>query len=167
MILKRKTATPTPFRAQFGTKPSGYIERDDLKNQLTRALDDDNSEWNSTLITGASGSGKTSFLIDFYEELQYEDDIIPIYLSNVDNQNDLPDGLLFALCETIGHSRLNFKHLQLKAGFFSVQMDSNDEFAGNFSQVTSNILRHLNIKRDVLNHHKLVVIIDEAQAKFD
>jgi len=68
-----------PFNPSFGKRPIHFYGRQEITRSIITSLDDMNSPWRTTLITGIRGSGKTALLSDIRINLN-EQDVIAIYI---------------------------------------------------------------------------------------
>jgi len=68
-----------PFNPSFGKRPIHFYGRQDITRSVISSVDDINSPWRTTLITGVRGSGKTALLSDIRNKL-YSRDMIALYV---------------------------------------------------------------------------------------
>jgi len=68
-----------PFNPSFGKRPNHFYGRQEITRSIVTSLDDMNSPWRTTLITGIRGSGKTALLSDIRINLDKQD-VIAIYI---------------------------------------------------------------------------------------
>ncbi|SEM46104.1 ATPase [Ligilactobacillus sp. WC1T17] len=70
-----------PFNPSFGKVPPIFLDRNRLVQELAEDLENTNSPYQTTLIYGLRGSGKTSFLTDVGKKLGQDDFWIVINLA--------------------------------------------------------------------------------------
>ena len=80
-----------PFNPSFGKRPSHFFGRQDITRSIVSAIDDENSPWRTTLVTGIRGSGKTALLSDIRINLE-NSDAVAIYV--VPNESILENVLV-------------------------------------------------------------------------
>ena len=68
-----------PFNPSFGKRPAHFYGRQEITRTIVASLDDSNSPWRTTLITGVRGSGKTALLSDIRANLDGQD-VIALYI---------------------------------------------------------------------------------------
>lgn len=78
-----------PFNPSFGKVPNIFLDRNRLVHTVVNNLDDPNSPYQTTLVYGLRGVGKTSFLTDVSKEVTTKENWIVVNL--VSNQNMLAD----------------------------------------------------------------------------
>jgi len=68
-----------PFNPSFGKRPTHFYGRQEITRSIVTSLDDKNSPWRTTLITGLRGSGKTALLSDIRANLDGQN-VIALYI---------------------------------------------------------------------------------------
>ncbi|MCD7122072.1 hypothetical protein [Limosilactobacillus albertensis] len=88
-----------PFKPSFGTVPSVFLDRDSLSQRVITELNSDNSPFQTSLIYGQRGAGKTTLMTDVANELGKSSkwQVINLVLDD-----DLLDSLIAQLQEKIG-----------------------------------------------------------------
>ncbi|ERJ74557.1 ATP-binding protein [Streptococcus sobrinus] len=76
-----------PFDVGFGKVPKIFLDRSELVETTLKALKDENSLFQTSLVYGMRGSGKTSFMTEVSEKLAKDDKWLTIDLS-------ISDGLI-------------------------------------------------------------------------
>lgn len=61
---------PNPFNPSFGKVPPVFIDREQAVQTLTEGLADRNSPWQTTMICGVRGVGKTAVLAEICRRLE-------------------------------------------------------------------------------------------------
>lgn len=70
-----------PFNPSFGKVPPIFLDRDQQVAQVVEGLQNINSPFQTTLIYGIRGAGKTSFLTDVSKQIKQKDDWIVVNLA--------------------------------------------------------------------------------------
>lgn len=70
-----------PFDPGFGTLPDIYLDRDDEVKKVTESMCTRHSPYQTTLVYGMRGTGKTAFLTDVCQEVQGQDKRIVVNLA--------------------------------------------------------------------------------------
>ena len=65
-----------PYNPSFGLRPKRFLGRDLVINEIENTMEDVNSPWRSTLLTGVRGSGKTAILSDLQRRFKEKDAIV-------------------------------------------------------------------------------------------
>ena len=68
-----------PFNPSFGKRPIHFFGRHEITRSIILSVDDMDSPWRTTLITGVRGSGKTALLSDVRINLDRQD-VIALYV---------------------------------------------------------------------------------------
>lgn len=83
-----------PFNPSFGKVPTIFLDRSKLVDKVVKNLDDPNSPYQTTLIYGLRGVGKTSFLTDIGKSVAKKENWIVINLvPNQDMLTNLVEGI--------------------------------------------------------------------------
>ena len=109
-----------PFNPSFGTVPSIFLDRNSLSKRVVTELNNGNSPFQTSLIYGQRGAGKTTLMTDVANELSKDPhwQVIDLVLDD-----DLPESLLTQLREKLVNLKL-FKDLDLKTAFKEIQVDT-------------------------------------------
>jgi len=149
-----------PFNPSFGKRPERFIGREDITRSIISSIDDINSPWRTTLVTGVRGSGKTALLSNIRIKLD-NPDIITVYI--VPNEAIL-DSTLSQLYRQLPNSVSSalpaLKGISLNAGI-SVELKSDKkspEFTESFSY---RIMEMMDVYMKQGKH--VVFLIDETQ----
>jgi len=105
-----------PFNPSFGKRPTQFYGRQEITRSILASLDDMNSPWRTTLITGVRGSGKTSLLSDVRAKLD-DKNVIALYI--VPNEAIL-DSILVQLYrqlpKSVSSALPEFKNISINLG---------------------------------------------------
>ncbi|MDR2570597.1 MAG: ATP-binding protein [Oscillospiraceae bacterium] len=149
-----------PFNPSFGKRPVHYYGRQEITRSIIFAVDEVNSPWRTTLITGVRGSGKTALLSDVRANLDKRD-IISLYL--VPNEA-LLDSILSQLYrqipKSISDKMPEFSNFAINLGI-SVGFEKDNKMP-NFTETFSyQIIELLDVFKKLGKH--VVFLVDEAQ----
>ena len=154
------TEMTNPFNPSFGKRPTHFYGRQEITRAIIDAVDDENSPWRTTLITGIRGSGKTALLSDIKYHLDSKD-VISLYI--VPNEAML-DEILSQLYKQLPKSALSavpeFKNISLNLGV-SVAVEK-DKKRPHFTESFSHQIMEL-IDMHMKQNHHVVFLVDEAQ----
>ena len=149
-----------PFNPSFGKRPSQFFGRQEISRSIIDAVDDENSPWRTTLVTGVRGSGKTALLSDIRIRLD-RIDVVSLYV--VPNEAML-DSVLVQLYRQLPKSASNvlpeLKNISINLGV-SVGFEKSKEmpyFVETFSYQIMELMDAF-----MRNGKHIVFLIDEAQ----
>jgi len=149
-----------PFNPYFGKRPDIFIGRSEIKREFLNALNQPNSPWRSTIVTGVRGTGKTVLLSETSESLPKS----AIVLS-VSAEPGFLDNILAQL-----YNQLNSLQ-QAKRTISSLNLSVNENGLTMSKQTPAflNTFRNqLTTLMGAFNHEKLFVfLIDEVQKHTD
>ena len=148
-----------PFNPAFGSRPERFIGREDIAHEIILAVDDWNSPWRTTLITGIRGSGKTALLSDIEKKLS-EKQVVVVSLIPGD---DFLDNVLLHLYDAIPKSVIK-KLPQIKSIKSVIEVTFEQE--KDDKQAISNTFQHSVVKAmtELKKCGKRVIfLIDETQ----
>jgi len=105
-----------PFNPSFGKRPTHFYGRQEITRSIISSVDDKNSPWRTTLITGVRGSGKTALLSDI--RINHKNrDVIALYITP---NEAMLDGVLVQLYRQLPKSISNalpeFKNVSVNLG---------------------------------------------------
>jgi len=149
-----------PFNPSFGKRPTHFYGRQDITRTIITSLDDMNSPWRTTLITGVRGSGKTAQLSDIRANIDSRD-VIALYVVPHDAILDSVLVQLYRqLPKTVTSALPEFKNISVNLGV-SVGFERDVKkpyFAETFSY-------HIMELMDACMKHEkhIVFLVDEAQ----
>ena len=149
-----------PFNPSFGKRPTHFYGRQEITRSIISSVEDINSPWRTTLITGIRGSGKTALLSDIRKNMN-NNNIIVLYI--VPNDAIL-DSVLTQLYrqqpKTITGSAPELKSVSVNLGL-SVNLEKNmskpnftESFSYQIMEMIDNYMKH--------GKH-VTFLIDEAQ----
>lgn len=142
-----------PFNPSFGKMPSIFLDRSSLANQIITELDNINSPYQTSLIYGQRGSGKTTLMTDISTKLRKRADWIVINLV-------LDDDLLLSLVDQLQqHVRQIPQLADFKLDIFGLGMGASfkKQINSSFQVIFENLLNKL-----TQNHKKVLINIDEV-----
>lgn len=148
-----------PFNPAFGKVPQIYLDRDEQIQTVTDSLNNPNSPYQTSIIYGMRGVGKTSFLTDasrimaqkhnwIVVDLAMGKDMMTSLLGAIYNATD--DGFKKVL-ETI--KGINFSIMGVQFGFNSNQPTGGTQFV--FEEILKKLADH---------NRSLLITIDEVNA---
>ena len=155
-----------PFKPHFGSAPRDFVRREDFEKNIGEALDNPNSAWNSIILTGVRGSGKTSLLAGLKAALKKFDDIKTISLTTLDGTDNLTSSLVSELEMLNPDCDLAFNNIEVSlAGLVKFSL-GNRTREMTLQRLTMRLLDNLKINTQLNESNKLIILIDEAQASF-
>lgn len=147
-----------PFNPSFGKVPTIFLDRSKLVNTVVKNLDDPNSPYQTTLIYGLRGVGKTSFLTDIGKAVEKKEDWIVINLvPNQDMLTNLVEGIYNKSTPTI--KKLLSKIDAVTIAGFGVEMSTKTDN----NKITQFTLESVLEKLKSQNIH-LLVTLDEVSS---
>lgn len=148
-----------PFNPSFGKVPTIFLDRNKLVHTVVDNLNDPNSPYQTTLIYGLRGVGKTSFLTDVGKAIAEKDDWIVVNL--VPNQRmlaSLIEGIYKRSTPTL--KKLLSKIEEVKIAGVSLEIGGSKKTNQEVTQVTlESVLEKLKAQGI-----KLLVTIDEVSS---
>lgn len=149
-----------PFNPSFGKLPPIYIDRTAQTEELAAELKNPDSPYQTTLIYGQRGSGKTSFVSALCQELEKQKDFIILNIPSSGN-------ILLSYVQGIYNktSKAIQKTLDsldgISVSLFGVQFEYNkkDEGQVNYQLLLEKILKKLSEKKITV-----LAVIDEVKA---
>jgi type II secretory pathway predicted ATPase ExeA len=151
---------PNPFNPSFGKRPIHFLGRQEITRAIISSVDETNSPWRTTLITGVRGSGKTAMLSDIKINLDTRN-VVALYI--VPNEAIL-DSILVQLYrqlpKTISGALPKFKGSSINPGV-SVGFER-DKKAPYFTETFSyQVMELMGVYMKQGKH--IVFLVDEAQ----
>jgi len=149
-----------PFNPSFGKRPIHFYGRQDITRSVISSVDDKNSPWRTTLITGVRGSGKTALLSDIRNNLDSRDIIALYVVPNEAMLDSILTQLYRQLSKSIKGAIPEFKSISVNLGV-SVGLEK-DKKTPYFTETFS--YRIMELMDFYMKQDKHVVfLIDEAQ----
>lgn len=147
-----------PFNPSFGTVPSIFLDRDSLSHRVITELNSPNSPFQTSLIYGQRGAGKTTLMTDVANELDKDShwQVVNLVLDD-----DLLDSLIAQLQEKLVSLKL-FSEVDLKIEFKGIQLSTsmgNTNKDANFQTIFHHLLQKFTQKG--IN---ILITIDEVKA---
>jgi len=146
-----------PYNPSFGKRPERFLGRDTIAHEALTALDNENSPWRTTLVTGVRGSGKTALLSDIGDSASANGCIVISVTSEKFMLEDILSQLHTKTPKTIGRKLPKPSKVTIGA----LELDVNKSvpyFLNNFRYQITQMLEDL--KRKKL---KVLFLVDEAQ----
>ena len=153
-----------PFNPSFGKRPIHFYGREDITRSIITSLDDNNSPWRTTLITGVRGSGKTALLSDIRLNLDSLDVIVLYVVPNEAILDSVLVQLYRQLPKSLSSAMPEFKNISVNLGV-SVGFERDNKkpyFAETFSY---QIMELMDAYMKQGKH--IVFLVDEAQKHTD
>ncbi|MBC8743745.1 ATP-binding protein [Lactobacillus sp. Marseille-P7033] len=147
-----------PFNPSFGTVPSVFLDRNSLSQRVITELNNGNSPFQTSLIYGQRGAGKTTLMTDVANELSKSSNWQVV---NLVLDDDLLDSLIAQLREKLVTLKL-FSEVDLKIEFKGIQFNTsmgNDNKDANFQTIFHRLLQKFTQKG--IN---ILITIDEVKA---
>jgi len=152
-------ALSNPFNPSFGRVPPIFLDREDTVHKIVVGIENVNSPYQTTMIYGVRGSGKTAMMTDVCNSFAVRDEWI---VSNLSASIDIKGALIEDITRQIGLSakKLMRRLKGVKLSVPGVQVD----FRTVISEVT-----FTTVFREVLSDMKssgksLLIAIDEVSA---
>ena len=144
-----------PFNPSFGKMPSIFLKRGSLSQRIISELNRENSPFQTSLIYGQRGSGKTTLMSEIASKLEKNKDWIIIDLVL---DNDLLISLTNQLQEHLLKLKL-IKNLDIKMNFLGIDINASlaQNIDANFQQIFQTSLEKLTKKGK-----KVLINIDEV-----
>ncbi|WP_195921937.1 ATP-binding protein [Lactobacillus crispatus] len=144
-----------PFNPSFGKMPSVFLKRGSLTNRIITELNRENTPFQTSLIYGQRGSGKTTLMTEVAKKLSSNPKWIIVNLV-------LDEDLLTSLINQLNNSLISLnliKDFDLKLSFMGIGVEAsvNKQIIENFQIVFQNILAKLTKKG-----YKVLICIDEV-----
>jgi len=149
-----------PFNPSFGKRPTHFYGRQEITRSILSSVEDINSPWRTTLITGVRGSGKTSLLSDIRLSLNSPDVVTLYIVPNEAILDSILTQLFRQLPKSITKNIPTLKNLSVNLGV-SIGLEKDmkmPHFTETFSyQIMELIDAHMRLDKHI------VFLIDEAQ----
>lgn len=147
-----------PFNPSFGTVPSVFLDRDSLSTRVVAELNSENSPFQTSLIYGQRGAGKTTLMTDVANELSKDEhwQVVNLVLDD-----DLLDSLLAQLQERLLKLKI-FKDVDLKIQFKGIQVDT--RLGSTNTEANFQVLFHQFLERFTQKGIRVLITIDEIKA---
>ena len=149
-----------PFNPAFGKRPEHFFGREEIIRSITASVNDLNSPWRTTLITGVRGSGKTALLSDIRIKLDSPEIITVFVVPNDAILDSVLSQLYKQLPKTASGIIPELKSVSLNLGV-TVKMEREIK-SPNFTESFSyQIMEMMDVH---MKHDKHVVfLVDETQ----
>jgi len=149
-----------PFNPSFGRRPERFIGREEITRSIVSSVDDINSPWRTTLITGVRGSGKTALLSDIRIKLD-DPDVITLYVVPNDAILDsILSQLYRQLPKSVSDVMPEFKGISLNAGI-AVEFERDAKTPDFTESFSYRIMEMMDVYMKQNKH--IVFLVDETQ----
>lgn len=147
-----------PFNPSFGTVPSVFLDRNSLSKRIIAELNSRNSPFQTSLIYGQRGAGKTTLMTDVANELSNA----PHWqVVNLVLDDDILESLLAQLREKLVDLRI-FKDIDLKIAFRGIQLDT--KIGKTTNRANFQTAFHRLLEKFTQKDIKILITIDEVKA---
>lgn len=147
-----------PFNPSFGTVPSVFLDRNSLSKRIIAELNSRNSPFQTSLIYGQRGAGKTTLMTDVANELSNA----PHWqVVNLVLDDDILESLLAQLREKLVDLRI-FKDIDLKIAFRGIQLDT--KIGKTINRANFQTAFHRLLEKFTQKDIKILITIDEVKA---
>jgi AAA+ ATPase superfamily predicted ATPase len=147
-----------PFNPSFGKMPSIFLNRNSLTNRIIDELNRGNSPYQTSLIYGQRGSGKTTLMTNITNKLKNDPSWLVINLV-------LDEDLLVSLINQLQNCLISLKlsknlNLDLKLNLMGLGVEAsvNQQVEENFQLILESVLKKLTQKG-----YKVLLCIDEVK----
>jgi len=156
--MSRRQSQLSPFSPNFGRTPSVFIDRSQLVSEIILGLGDKNSPYQTTLISGIRGCGKTALMADICAIMKEKKDWIVADLTSGENLSESLLNLLYNN-STSDIRKLISRLDGIKVTAFGIQVEYSrgDQLGAGFRIILENILKTMKKKGK-----SLLVSIDEV-----
>lgn len=146
-----------PFNPSFGTVPSVFLDRNSLSKRIIAELNSRNSPFQTSLIYGQRGAGKTTLMTDVANELSNAPhwQVVNLVL------DDILESLLAQLREKLVDLRI-FKDIDLKIAFRGIQLDT--KIGKTTNRANFQTAFHRLLEKFTQKDIKILITIDEVKA---
>ena len=149
-----------PFNPSFGKRPLHFYGRHEITRSIISAVDDENSPWRTTLITGVRGSGKTALLSDIRANLDCRDVIALYVVPNEALLDNILAQLYRQLPKSISSTLPEFKSISVNIGV-TVDFEKNKKTPAFTESFPFQIMELMDACMKQEKH--IVFLVDEAQ----
>ncbi|KRL83153.1 hypothetical protein FC36_GL000716 [Ligilactobacillus equi DSM 15833 = JCM 10991] len=147
-----------PFSPSFGSVPDNFIDRQLLAQETIRKIQEGDKLYQTSLIYGQRGSGKTALMTEIAKALSQHADWLVV---NLILESDLILSILSQLQNQINQKKLTAK-LDLKVSFLGLELGTSlsaEKHSLDYQAILFNLLRDLK-KQGV----QVLITIDEIKA---
>jgi AAA+ ATPase superfamily predicted ATPase len=170
MAMRYRQGRKSPFKPSFGSRPDEFIGRNAEIMHLAEAVDDINSRYRSTLVTGLKGFGKTSLISNFTDDAKDEDDIFVVSTSADSETQSILDDIAEQVASLLPKSTFELAELNIGVKPLGGMKFTKciDEKGISYWRGLIDLFDRLNIKLDKEGEAEnlLLITVDEVQASF-
>ena len=149
-----------PFNPSFGKVPELFLDRKALVKKVTDGLENINSPYQTSLVYGLRGSGKTSFLTDISNLMQQKENWIVVNLALGSKLiPTLIDSIYKKATSTLKKALSRIENVKFSALGLQLEVHQNVQVSHNYQILLESILQKLKE-----NGISLLVTIDEVSS---
>lgn len=149
-----------PFNPSFGKVPPIYIDRSQQVEELMAELKNPDSPYQTSLVYGQRGSGKTSFISALCQELEKQKDFIVLNIPASENiLLSYVQGIYDKTSKSVQKTLDALDGISLSVFGIQVEYNKKDERQINYQLLLEKILRKLSEKKITV-----LAVIDEVKA---
>ncbi len=149
-----------PFNPSFGKVPPIYIDRTELIENLVEELKNPDSPYQTTLVYGQRGSGKTSFISALSHEIESNNDYIILNIPSTGNVlRSYVQGIYSKTSKAVQKTLDSLDGISVSIFGVQVEYNKKDNEQINYQLVLEKILKKLSEKNITV-----IVVIDEVKA---
>lgn len=149
-----------PFNPSFGKVPPIYIDRSQQVEELVSELKNSDSPYQTTLIYGQRGSGKTSFISALCQKIETQKDFIILNIPSSGNiLLSYVQGIYSKTSKTIQKTLDSLDGISLSVFGIQVEYNKKTEVQVNYQLLLEKILKKLSEKKITV-----LAVIDEVKA---
>ncbi|MCL2427117.1 MAG: ATP-binding protein [Oscillospiraceae bacterium] len=149
-----------PFNPAFGNRPIHFFGRQEITRSIISSVDEQNSPWRTTLITGVRGSGKTALLSDIRMSLNNRNIVVLYIVPNEAMLDSILAQLYRQLSKSISEAMPEFKDISVNLGI-KVGFEKNKKTPYFTETFSYQIMELMDACMKQQKH--VVFLIDEAQ----
>lgn len=149
-----------PFNPSFGKVPELFLDRKSLVQKVTDGLRNINSPYQTSLVYGIRGSGKTSFLTDISNLMQQKENWIVVNLALGSKLvPTLVDSIYQKATSTLKQALSRIENVKFSALGLQLEVQQHEQESHNYQILLESILQKLK-----KNGVSLLITIDEVSS---
>lgn len=152
-----------PFNPSFGKVPPIYIDRSQQVEELVSELKNPDSPYQTSLIYGQRGSGKTSFMSALCQKIENQNDFIVLNIPSTGNiLLSYVQGLYDKTSKTVQKTLDALDGISLSVFGIQVEYNKKEETQINYQLLLEKVLKKLSEKKITV-----LAVIDEVKASVE